>query len=186
VLGRLSRLTARLANIRAVLILFILMLPLNLLIFPARTARLKELSGIADPILDAKYWYAPDTAYKLIGSLTEDGRRIYAITQVTVDLVYPILLNLFMTALMAFLFARAFRPGSPMQRLPLLPYATLLADWGENVCLIVLILAYPTELTALARLASLFTTIKWVSGITSGVLILVGVLGWLIKRIRNE
>jgi len=185
-IGRLSRLTARLANVRSLVILFIFLLPFNLLIFPARTARLKELSGIADPIFDASFSYAPDVAYKLIGSLTEDGRRLYAITQVTVDLVYPILYNLFLTALMAFVFARAFPTGSPMQRLPLLPYATLLADYAENICLVVLLLAYPAELTALARLASLFTTIKWAFGITSAALILIGAAVWLFKKIRGR
>ncbi len=43
------------------------------------------------PTLDIQSSYSPEKAYQLISSYGEAGRREYIVTELTVDIIYPIL-----------------------------------------------------------------------------------------------
>jgi hypothetical protein len=182
---KLTRLLNRLANWKTIVILILIALPFNLVIFPMRSARLKDLSGENDPIIDAKFAYTPAQVYELVPAYGEQGRQLYALTELTVDLAYPILYNLFLSVLMAIIFRGAFSSGSKLHKLPLLPLASWLADYLENAGITVMLLSYPQELDALAWVTSFFSTAKWTIGGASAVLIVIGLVVLLVKKIKT-
>src|SRR5215208_3120323 len=60
------------------------------LVFRWRAAYLSELSGIAQPILDGRLWYSPDTVAEVAKGLGPQGRTLYAISELTLDVLFPL------------------------------------------------------------------------------------------------
>jgi hypothetical protein len=179
---KLTQLLARLANWKTIVILILIALPFNLVIFPMRSARLKELSKKDNPILDVMFAYTPAQVYELVPAYGEQGRQLYAMTELTADLVYPIIYNLLLSVLMAIVFRTAFSSGSKLHRLPLLPLASWLADYLENVGITIMLLSYPQELDAVAGATSFFSTAKWAVGSASVIMIAIGLVALLVKK----
>ena len=46
--------------------------------------------GCENRALDARFWYSPEQACVFFNAIGPTGRRIYAMTQVTLDLVFPL------------------------------------------------------------------------------------------------
>ena len=181
---KLTRLLNRLANWKTIVILILIALPFNLVIFPMRSARLQELSGKSTPIIDVMFAYTPAQVYELVPAYGEQGRQLYAVTELTVDLAYPILYNSLLSLLMAIIFRSAFSSGSQWQKLPLLPLASWLADYVENVGITIMLVSYPQELDALAWITSLFSTVKWTVGGACVILIVIGLAVLLVKKLK--
>jgi hypothetical protein len=174
-------------NYRTVLVVFILMIPFNALIFPARTRRLSALSGLPNPTLDARPGYTAQEAFSLAGALGPQGRQLYALSEVTADLVFPVLYNLLTGLLLALVVPKAFPNASLRLRetLPRLPILTAIADYLENAGIVTLLMVYPSQPTALAWVTSGFTLTKYIL-LAAGalpVLVSAGVLGY--KYIRG-
>jgi hypothetical protein len=156
-------------------------LPFNLAIFPWRTAHLRETSGVAAPILDIRFAYSPESVFDLASRLGERGRRFYALSELTVDLVYPLLYSSLFGLLLARLLPRAFPSRPRWRHLALVPFAALTCDYAENVSLAIILLGFPSTMPV-APVASLCTTTKWIFGGTSIVMIAISSLKLLIDR----
>ena len=177
---------AKLTNWKTVIVLIVLILPFNVFIFPARSAKLRELAGKNVPTLDVMFAYTPTQVYDVISDYGEQGRQHHAVTELTADLVYPILYSVLLSLLMTLIFRRAFATASFMQKLWLLPFAAALTDYAENISIVGMLLRYPQKLTGVAWAASLFTTAKWVLVAVSFILIVVGLVALIIKRVTLE
>lgn len=173
------------ANGKALLILFLVLLPFNIFLFPARSERLRALSCQSNPVLDARFGYSPEEAYGVVDALGAEGRRLYAVTQVSLDLAYPALYSLLLSGLLALTLTHGFPGHRRLAWLAFLPFAMALADLAENLSLTAMMLTYPPALTWLARLANLFTLVKWALGIASIVLIVVASAAWLLRALRG-
>jgi hypothetical protein len=171
---------SKLANGRTLVGLGLLAVSFNLVIFPWRTAQVRALSGVADPILDIRLTYSPGVVADLASRLGEQGRRLYALSELSVDLVYPLLYSSFLSVLMLLIIRRAFPTAFRWRRLTLLPFALLACDYAENTCLAILLLGFPGTL-ALAPLAALFTAGKWILGGICIAVILLAAAGWAAK-----
>jgi hypothetical protein len=181
----LTQLLARLANWKTIAILILIALPFNLVIFPMRSARLKELAGKSTPIIDVMFAYTPAQVYELVPAYGEQGRQLYALTELTADLVYPIIYNSLLSLLMAIIFRGAFSSGSKLHKLPLLPLASWLADYLENVGITTILSSYPQELDAVAWVTSFFSTVKWTVCGASAAMIVIGLVVLLVKKIKT-
>jgi len=177
---------AKLTNWKTVLVLIVLILPFNVFIFPTRSARLRELAGKNVLTIDSMFAYTPTQVYDVISDYGEQGRQHHAVTELTADLVYPILYSLLLSLLVTLVFRRAFARTGFMQKLWLLPFAAALTDYAENITVVTLLLRYPQKLTGVAWAASLCTTAKWALVGVSFILIIVGLVVLLIKRVTLE
>lgn len=193
----------QLATWKSILIVFIVAMIFTLVIFPSRDRELRKDSGLANPILDARFSYTPEDAYAVMKSLESEGRRLYVETTASEDLVFPLSYTLFLALSMTAVFQAAFSPvfytlsGKPAAQLTVsgeqavarfksiarLPFFVLACDYLENISLIVLMLTYPYRLNWLARLASIFTSLKWVSGAACVLLIFLGLFIWGARKL---
>lgn len=164
----LSRL-AKSGNIIALLLLFFFA---NLVLIPAVYPKFQTLDLLPS--------YTPAEAYRLIDSYGAQGRQQYAIVELTLDLAYPLLLGLLFSLLALVTFQRAFPAPSWTHRLALLPFLVMLADYLENACVTILLMAFPRDLPTVAALANIFTVTKQVLTPLELVFI-VGLVVWLIK-----
>ena len=175
----------RLTNWKSVLIIFLVaVVGFNVILFPWRSGRMQALAGRPVGIIDTMYAYTPDQVYEKIPVYGDEGRPFYALTEFTIDLVYPVLYNLFLILTMTLVFRQAFPGNSALHRLCFLPLAVWISDYAENTCIVILLLSYPQRLDALAWVSSFFSTTKWSLGVASLALIVIGLVVWWVKRIR--
>jgi hypothetical protein len=140
--------------------------------FQRRSKVMTEIAGHDVRLFDARESYTPEEARDLLNTITERGRRIYAITQLSLDLVFPFIYGgLFVITLYKLY-------GNPSYLL-LVPLITVVADLLENLMTAYLALSFKGLASPVARVASTFTTVKR-SGLTIlFVLSLAGIAIWI-------
>jgi hypothetical protein len=181
VLNRLTTLLTGWATRRNVLLVVALELVMNAALLPLASARLAVLSGGVGP-LDNLFTYTPAQAYSALAAYGPAGRAFDLGSELTLDLVYPLIHSLFFCLASLYFLQRAApsRPG--LARLALIPFLALAADYLENAGLIVLLLNYPTQLGAVAAATSLLTSLKWLLQGLSLALLVVAAIGTLLAR----
>lgn len=168
----------KLATGRLVILFVFLVIAVNAFVLPVIYPRFETL--------DMQASSSPYEAYQRIASYGEDGRQYYALIELTLDLIYPILSALMFTSLTIFLFRGVFPLDSFWQKLPLLGPVVMWVDYLENASVVTMLLSYPRRLDLLAQAATMFTDAKIVLSDLELILILVGLLGWLGKTIYTR
>jgi len=141
--------------------------------------RHSRLAGL--DLLDSRGWYTPAEAAALFDALNQlDGsaRDVYAITALTIDMVFPASYGLLLAVLLLWLF----RGGAPLH---LLPLALASADVLENITVAALAFSYDGTATPLAWLAATFTLIKTVLFVVTLAVVFVSGMQRLWARIRH-
>jgi hypothetical protein len=184
-LTRLSRLIDRIASPRNALILFLSLLPFGFIFFPWRSRKLA--AGLSYPLklFDTRFPYTPHQVHTLARDLGEPGRRLYALTEVTLDFAFPVLYATWLSVTLGWVWRNVWPRWSGRRWLVLLPYLGMLGDYAENSCLAALMLLFPKEPPWLVWLSNLASLIKWSAGLSAFGLILAGIgvhLARLISR----
>ena len=126
--------------------------------FNGRTLALRREGrlGNGEKLLDGRWWYTPADAGALLCKLGKDGRRLYAVSEVTLDLIFPLAYGLSLALLLVRLWPR------DQAWLLLLPFVTVIADLLENFTIAFLAWTYSNESgpSALAKVAAIFTLTK--------------------------
>ena len=131
-------------------------------------------------ILDVRFAYTPEDARLLFEALGAGGRSLYALTEVTLDLVFPFVYGGLLAILVANLFSRG-----RARYLVLVPILGLVFDLLENVTVALLAWTFAGRTSPLAWAASAFSSTKLLLGALSLMIVLVGaVLG--LKRIGRR
>jgi hypothetical protein len=126
--------------------------------------------GLDEPLLDGRaFGYTAAEAHRVLGRLSEDHRRLYAITGLTLDTIFPMLYVSLLLGLTVRLFPTA-------RRLLALPIVAGISDLAENVGVVWLALAYPDEPLILATVTGALTLTKWWTISTVGVVLAWGAL----------
>jgi hypothetical protein len=142
------------ATIHVLVLLILLSMLFPTVFFPA--------AGIGDDApLDLYLSYSPGQAYEYLGGLGAKGRIAYAKMELTTDLLFPVVYSMALIVALAMSTQRIFPPDSRLQYLRFFPLLIVIADWGENLSLAVMIYTFPDQLEVLATAASLFTSLKW-------------------------
>ena len=141
--------------------------------FEWRDARLGGLE-----LLDTRQWYTPEQAADLFGALDRldpRARAVYAWTEVSIDMIFPVAYGL----LFALLLLHLFDGGRPFYLLPIVGAA---ADVLENLSIALLASTYDGAPTSWTRVAAVFTLLK------SGLLLatLAAAVGGAIRRVAQR
>lgn len=162
---KIFRMLKRIATWRGFAILFILFF-LATLGFEARQKRL----GCENRSLDGRGWYSPGEAHAFLTAIGEGGRQLYAITEVTLDVLFPVIY----VSLLAVLLINLYDDRNA-RRWVLVPLLAGVADLVENVLLAILAWSYQTDqVSSLANVAVVFTLAKCLLLLLTLVLIFVG------------
>jgi hypothetical protein len=137
-----------------------------------------KVLGPENEIPDSQVWYTPDKLRDIMERLGEHGRRVYAVTTMTLDVIFPLVYG----GLFAGLIAHVYRP--PAARvLAAVPALTIAADLAENTLASYYAWNFDGEAwPLLARAATTATALKYVLFILSLVVITVGALKCLASR----
>ena len=185
----LDRLTDRLgqwATRRSVLVFVALELLLTAVVLPLAQARIQALSGGVGP-LDLRFSYTPAEAYAALGAYGPAGREFYARVDLTAGVAYPIIYGLFFSLTITYFLRRQGAARPALLRLALVPFAAMIVDYLDNVCLTVLLLSYPARIDTLAQVSSLLTSTKWILEAASLALLLIsGAAVVILRRQRPD
>lgn len=184
-LDHLSMTLIRLGTGRNIFILVALLVVFSLATIRPMYSRIETQSGGVGAI-DSLIVYSPDKAYDMIAAYGQQGRRYYAKIALTLDTIFPLLLALTFSLILASVFHRAFAREGVLQRAVRVPVAAMTADLLENAGIVTMLLSYPRKLPAVALLASAFSTVKWTAIAAESVLAIVGAAVWLVRRVRSR
>jgi len=180
--GILERLRPR-ATQRNILLLLAVFLVINAGLLPMFGARLEALSGGIGP-LDLRAAYTATEAYAALAAFGQEGRLLYLLMLVTVDVIYPAVSAAFFSLTILYCLEPVLPGGHVWQRAALLPWLNMLADWAENAGLSVLVLNYPHRLDGLATFTSTVTTIKWIFAFSAMAATAAALVAFLVQRVR--
>ena len=174
--------------LRNLIVSFVLFICMYFLInhSPFGVDKLVEITG-GHGILDMEMGgYSADRAYEILEALGEEGRAFNMKYIVPLDFPFPLSYGLFyfmtLTLIMKNIRKRAKRPwiaGS-------IGLAAALFDWLENIMIINLLRNYPQRLDGVAKIASVLTQLKTLFLIISTLLVIVGLLFLMIKRLNRK
>jgi len=122
--------------------------------------------------------YTPGDAYALLTRWGPVGRHLQLVFTLTLDVLVPIVTFLFLALALRYL-TRPYRATRWLRvAAAALPGAYLLCDYGENITILAMVLAYPRHLDAVARLGGALWMAKTV---TSDLALLAALLVALVR-----
>jgi hypothetical protein len=136
--------------------------------------------------LDLMFFYTPDQAFQMMDKYAEAGRSVYLKIELTADIIYPIIYTLFFGLLLSWLFQRAFKPDSPMQKWNVMPVGAWVFDMLENAGIVSMLMMYPSKPEVMAWLTMLFGSLKWAFFLLTMGLVLVGLVRAAMNRFRKQ
>jgi hypothetical protein len=151
-------------------------------IMPVSSAILALAANNSVLPLDLMFLYTPAEAFAMIEKYGPAGRALYIKIELSVDIIFPIVYTLFLGLLISWLFQRAFKPDSKMQKWNVAPVGAWLFDLLENIGIVTMLSLYPSQPELLAWLTMLLGLVKWALLFLSICLVLLG----LAKAARNR
>ena len=113
----------------------------------------------------------------------EEGRRLYVRSRFTFDLIWPLVYAFFLTTSISWLYGRGFAAGSVWQLANLAPVLGAALDYLENTSASLVMVRYPARTPVVASLTPLFTLLKWTCVGGSFVLLALGLVAYIRRRI---
>ena len=143
---------------------------MNIIIIPKIEA---STGGIR--CFDMNFAYSYDVAKSFLGSISEEGRRIYLTRQLPLDFVYPVFYTMFFVlALQKLTYNK--------KAVCILPVLLAAADYTENICTVIMLKSASLS-PALAAFASAVTAAKTV---LMYVIILIIIVLFVKRIIKNK
>ena len=169
------------ASPRNLLIIWILYFIMAGGVMPYMAKKMAEVAGPLNPLDLFVPTYSVETAHEMVAAYGEAGRAIYRNIELTADVIYPLVYGLAFALLIAFLWKKAAPHQSWARYLPLLAFVTVICDLLENSMIVILLSSYPEQSDTVAKMASIFSLMKWTMVFVCATAIIGGLLGWLIK-----
>jgi hypothetical protein len=122
-------------------------------------------------LLDTRIFYTPADVKKLLEALGKQGRQLYAATQLSLDLVFPLLYALLLAILLL-----SVHEGEIERKLIVFPLLAMCADILENITIAYLALTFNEKESVLAWVSAMFTATKWIAWLLWGSAFVMGVI----------
>jgi hypothetical protein len=158
---------------------FLIFLFLIYTIFPAyflknAEEKINQLAGKKVGVIDLTVGFNPQKILQMVADYGDEARAYYAQTEMTTDVIYPIVYALLFGVILTLLYRnKAYKPFSWINSLP---FIALFFDYLENICIVSLLQNYPSQSLNVATFCEVFKMLKWISFGISVVLILYGLI----------
>ena len=131
--------------------------------------------------------YCVSVAESIVENLNNETTSLYLFPQLTLlDLLYPILLALFLSSILFRLFSITETKSKIASILLVIPFVAMLFDYAENIC-VILMISKSLELTkTLVLLSSSFTILKGIFTSITWITILVYAIKWFRMKILER
>ncbi|WP_378410555.1 hypothetical protein [Rhodocytophaga aerolata] len=127
-------------------------------------------------MLDWHLSYSVDQVYTLLKAYGSQSREWYILIELTINTLTPFIYA-FLFSFSIILICNKLRVKEQVSKsVFLLPFAALLADLSENICIILMLINYPYKLAMVAKAANIFTYSKWILLMANAALIVAGIV----------
>ena len=161
---------------------------INAIAFPLFPMLFSNSNIIAGKILDIRFGFTPKTVQELLFSMTENGRHIYYLSTIIIDIPYALIYGFVYSFLIIFLLKKQNDKGLKKKKLHALaftPFLITLFDLIENGGILYFITSYPQIDTAIVGFISLSNQLKWVFAGLNFILIMYLSLSVFIRPIKR-
>jgi hypothetical protein len=134
--------------------------------------------------IDLTIDYNPARTRQMIADYGPAARAYYAHTELTTDLIYPLVYSLLLAVTLTLLFQT--KSYKSAEKITLLPFVVLLFDFLENAMIVSMLVDYPTQSPVLVSLCEVFKLIKWLSFGLTILLVLYGLFQLLMSKIQTN
>lgn len=177
----LSTFLNRIASWKSLLIFLAIYILFNGYILKNTENKINELAGKSVSIIDLTFGFNPQKTLMMAAEYGDAARSYYARTEMTTDIVYPIVYAFLFGIILSLLFRK-----SSYARVNILPFICLLFDYLENITIVSLLISYPQQSLAIAILCEIFKLLKWLTFGSLILLIIFGLISKIINRIKPQ
>jgi hypothetical protein len=169
-------------NIYHVLLVLFIFAIFTATILPSEAIRGVE-AGLTQSI-DTSILYSVEDLYLIISGYTREVRLAYIYQRFTFDLIWPLVYGAFIVVTTTYLLIKI--KIKRINSLIYFPLAALGFDFLENISVSILMFIYPLRINVIALMASLFTTLKWITLSYSFIQIIILTVILLIIKIKKK
>jgi hypothetical protein len=169
-------------NIYHVLLVLFIFAIFTATILPSEAIRGVE-AGLTQSI-DTSILYSVEDLYLIISGYSREVRLAYIYQRFTFDLIWPLVYGAFIVVTTTYLLIKI--KVKRMNSLIYFPLAAVGFDFLENISVSILMFIYPLRINVIALMASLFTTLKWITLSYSFIQIIILTVILLIIKIKKK
>ena len=174
----------RMANWKTLVFLLLLYISFPSYWFKNAETTINKLAGKPVGPIDLTFGFNPTRTLQMVADYGPEARAYYARTELTTDLIYPIVYSFLLAVILTMLFRN--KPYKPFAWVTLLPFASLVFDYLENATIVTMLNTYPNQSVSMAVPCEVFKLLKWLSfGLTIG-FILYGLYQSVSPRVSPE
>ena len=176
----LSRFLNRIANWKTLLVFLVLYLLFPAYILKNAEQRINELAGKTVGVIDLTFGFDPQRSLQMVADYGDQARAYYVNTEMTADVVYPVVYAFLFGLLLSLLYR-----NTQYKWVNTIPFVTMLADFGENINIIMLLKNYPEQSANVAAMLEVIKLFKWITFGVILLLILAGLIMLLVNKVRK-
>lgn len=142
---------------------------------PLGTRDLSAFTGGLE-VPDLSFGYSPLSVYSLIDAFGQIGRDFWLSSILPLDTIFSICYLFFFAITLSSLLQYLYPSRKDLQGLIIIPVIGGIADIIENLCFVAVLLLYPVHYPEIVIVASVFTKLKFVSNISTMLLIIIALI----------
>ena len=177
---KLSDFLNRISNWKTLLITFAIYMVFNLVLLKNAESKINELAQKTVGVIDLTFGFNPQKTLSMVADYGELGREYYAQTEMTTDVLYPIVYTLLFCIILTLLFRN--KTYQPFSFINLLPLGALVFDLLENITIVTLLKSFPNSSEIVAILCEIFKMLKWIA---SGLVLITILYGLVMLSLKN-
>jgi hypothetical protein len=140
--------------------------------------KINELAGKTIGVIDLTFGFNPQKTLSMIADYGDAARAYYAKTEMTADVLYPIVYAFLFGIILSLLFRK-----KTYAWVNVLPFIDMLFDYAENINIVMLLNTFPEQSITIATLCEVFKMLKW---LTLGIIILLIIYGLIMKVVKRN
>ena len=175
-----SDLIRKYSNWKTLVLFIVIYLSFGAYLLPKAEEKINEAAGSSVGIIDLTFGYKPDKTLGMVAAYSDEARKIYAQTEMTLDILYPLVYTILLCIGLSLLYK-----DKKYWWINVLPIITLIFDFLENYCIVALLNSFPEQSTSLASGVEIFKILKFVTFGASLLLVIVALINKLIKKLNR-
>lgn len=174
----------KISNWKTLLFFFLAYMSFNAFFLKNAEEKINSLSGNKNGVIDLTFGFNVEKTLSMVAAYSAEARSYYARTELTTDLIYPIVYAFFFGIILTLLFKN--KTYSPSPWINILPFISLVFDYLENVCIVTLLNSYPNQNYTMGVLCELVKFCKWLVFGVILVVILYGLIRLVSLRLSRQ
>jgi hypothetical protein len=173
----------RISNVRVLIGLLLLYFLFSSILLSNAEKKINALAGKEVGVIDLTIGYDPAQTLQMVEDYGDAARLYYIKTELLLDTPYPLIYTLLFAVIITMMYRSLL--GRPVRYLNFIPFAALLFDYAEIICVLSLLGNYPEQSMTMAILCEIFKLLKFGFFVIVFLLILTGAVLLIARRFRK-